>query len=454
MVRKFIDLLELLWTYPSHLDAFLRKRFDRAYPVIGRLAYAYRRLVIPRKRLIIVVGSLGKTTTTRALRAALLETDHYQSFSNYGSRLAENVLRSRPFEPRDVLEVGISGRNQMDRPARLIQPNIVVVTSIKSDHNRSFPTLKHTRREKVKMVQALSSDGVAVLNGDDPNVRWMAKQTQAKVVTYGLSPAYDVWASDLELCWPEGSSFTLHAQGEIRQVRVRLIGEQMIYAILAAVAVAVTEGFSLDHVLPRLEALEPARARMEPVFLDNGVTFIDDSFKAPLESMHAALDTLARIPAKRRIVVLGSVEEPPGPQGPIYRELGARIAACADLLLFVPGQTNLRRLRIGAEQAGMPRTSILHASNRMDEAIKILQSELRAGDVVLLKGASAGRYRRILLGLQGKDVQCTVKSCRVKVFFCEECPLLGVDTNQIQNSYIRRLFRDQGEPRHPTPSDA
>ena len=441
MTRKLVDLFDLLWTYPRHLDAFLRNYFDYSFPVLRHLACAYRQLVIPRKRLIAVVGSLGKTTTTRALRAAILEKNHYQSFSNYGSRLAENILRSRPRDPYDVFEVGISAPNGMDWPAKMLQPDIVVVTSIKSDHNRSFPTLKDTRSEKVKMVRALSRRGVAVLNGDDPNVAWMAKHARGRVVTYGFNSGHDIWASDLKLDWPKGTAFTLHAGDKIRRVRVQLVGKQMIYSVLATMAVAITEGMSLDKVISRLEALGPTRGRMEPFELEGGVTFLDDSFKAPLESIHAALDALSRIPAKRRIVVMGEVEEPPGPQGPIYKELGRRIAACVDLLIFVPGKANLQRIRSGALDAGMDRTSILHASNRVAKVIEILRTELKYGDVVLLKGAFADKYRRILLGLQGQTIRCTVKSCRVKVFFCEDCPLLEVDTARIRNDYIRRLVR-------------
>jgi len=441
VTAKLVDLLDLLWTYPRHLDAFLRNYFDYSFPVLRHFACAYRQLVIPRKRLIAVVGSLGKTTTTRALRAAILEKNHYQSFSNYGSRLAENILRSRPFDPYDVFEVGISGPNGMDWPAKMLQPDIVVVTSIKSDHNRSFPTLEDTRSEKVKMVRVLSRRGVAVLNGDDPNVAWMAKHSRGRVVTYGFNADHDIWASDLKLDWPKGTAFTLHACDEVRRVQVQLIGEQTIYSILATVAVAVTEGMSLDKVISRLEGLGSTRGRMEPVDLEGGVTFLDDSFKSPLESIYAALDALSRIPAKRRIVVMGDVEEPPGPQGPIYKELGRRIAACTDILIFVPGKANLQRIRSGAQDAGMDRASIRHASNRVEKAIEILGSELQCGDVVLLKGAFADKYRRILLGLQGKTIKCTVKRCRVKVFYCEDCPLLEIDTVRIRNDYITRLIQ-------------
>jgi UDP-N-acetylmuramoyl-tripeptide--D-alanyl-D-alanine ligase len=62
--------------------------------------------------------------------------------------------------------------------------------------------LEDTRREKVKMIQGLTSEGMAILNGDDPNVKWMASQTKARVKTIGMDPTNDVWASEVELNWP------------------------------------------------------------------------------------------------------------------------------------------------------------------------------------------------------------------------------------------------------------
>ena len=440
-IRRGADLLRLVLRYPNRLDAFFRAELDRLWRPLSSAARLYRRCVIPRKRLVAVVGSVGKSTAVRVLRAGLLEEDRYQSFSNYGTRLAENLLRSRPWDPYDVFEVGIAAPGQMRSYAEMIRPDVVVVTAIGSDHNRSFPTLEDTRREKLEMARALRPGGVLVLNGDDPHVLWMASQTEARVVTFGRSPACDVRASELEVRWPTGSTFLLHTPEGARRVKTKLIGWTMMYSILAAIAVAVAEGIPLGRMLARLEALPPTRGRMEPVVLDGGITLLDDSFKGQLESCEAALDVFAGLPAKRRIVVLGGIEEPQGAQRPLYVSLGRRIAACADLLLFVPRGSSFARIRSGAVRGGMPREAVLHASSSIEKAYELLAAELREGDVVLLKGPYASRLRRIVLRLQGRNVRCTVKGCQVKVFHCEECPLVERDAAAIDNVFIARLLR-------------
>jgi UDP-N-acetylmuramoyl-tripeptide--D-alanyl-D-alanine ligase len=143
----------------------------------------------------------------------------------------------------------------------------------------------------------------------------MQCQTRARVITFGFAGSNDVRASDIALDWPRGMRLTLHAKGEMRVLRTSLAGKHMAYPILAAVAVALAEGFTLDEIIPRLEALTPTAGRMEAVPLANGAILLRDDFKSALETFDAALDTLSEIPARRRIVVFGEVSEPPGSQG-------------------------------------------------------------------------------------------------------------------------------------------
>ena len=125
-------------------------------------------------------------------------------------------------------------------------------------------------------------------------------------------------ASDVALDWPRGTTFTLHAAGQRRPVRIRLLGRYQVYPALAAVTVALEEGLPLDEVLPRIEAVEAERGRMAMMPLENGAIVVRDEFKSAIETVDAALDVLTEIPARRRIVVLGEVAEAPGSQGPIY----------------------------------------------------------------------------------------------------------------------------------------
>jgi UDP-N-acetylmuramyl pentapeptide synthase len=306
----------------------------------------------------------------------------------------------------------------------MVRPDITVVTSIGSEHNTSLGTLETTREEKAAMMRILPPSGIAVINGDDPNVLWMRGETQARVVTFGFGETNDVRADDVSLeDWPKGTRFTLHADGESRALRIRLIGRPMIYPILAAVAVALAEGFTLDEVLPGLEAMPTIPGRLEPVRLPSGAIILRDDYKSALETVEAALDVLAEIPAPRRIVVLGPVTEPPREQGPIYRHLGERIGGIASRAIFICGKRNYP-CSAGATAAGMPRSAIVKVSRDIFKVMEVLQGDLGPGDVVLIKGGQNLHLDRITLMLAGRTVRCRIQTCTTKVASCYHCPML------------------------------
>jgi len=279
-----------------------------------------------------------------------------------------------------------------------------------------------TRAEKSWMLQVLPASGAAVLNGDDPNVMWMKEKTRARVVTFGFGAACDVRADQVRLDWPRGTYFRLTAFGEKRDVAVRLLGRHMIYPILAAVAVSHVEGYALDPVLARLRELAPTPGRMDPVLLPNGVTVLRDDFKSTLETVHTALDVLAEVPAPRRVVLLGSVSEPPGPQRPIYQALGERVAKIAShLVLF---HNEFEPYWSGARRGGMPRTAVTSAGRTARDAAEALSQVLHPGDVLLIKGRGPEKLDRVRLILQGRRVGCDIRYCSLRTQECEQCPML------------------------------
>jgi UDP-N-acetylmuramyl pentapeptide synthase len=393
-----------------------------AWPLLSRLAAFHRMTLVRPCRVVVVIGSLGKTTTRRAVEAALGLPSSDMGSGNAWSSVALAMLRTGPSGRRIAVEVGIEEVGQMDRYVPVLRPNVVVVTCIGTEHHRSLGTAETTRHEKAQMVRALRPSGLAVLNGDDPNVLWMAGQTAARVLTFGFGRGCDVRASHLTFDWPAGMRFRLHADGHRRDVRVRLFGRQMCYPILAAVGVALAEGIALDAALERLEMLPPTSGRMEPVPLAGGAYLLRDDFKSTYETIVASLDALAQVPARRRIAVLGEVSEPPGPQGPVYREIGAQLAAVADRAIIIGH--NYQRYAAGAVRAGMSRKALIDAGTSPWQAVEELRRDLGPGDVVLIKGRDNQRLERVALALEGRDVRCRLVRCRLRFGRCSECSAL------------------------------
>ena len=390
-----------------------------AWPVLGSLAALRRRTILRRTTVVAVVGSYGKTTTTRAVAAAL-GLGEQPLRGNSWSYLAWSVLRHRVGSPL-VIEVGISRPGQMRAYARMLRPDLVVVTSVGGEHRISLDGIETAQREKSRMVSGLAPGGVAILNGDDDLVEGMAPLAPGRVVRFGLREGNAVRAVRVRVDWPRGTAFALTGPRLELAAQVGLVGTHSLGAALAAVAVARELGIPPETIVDRLSAVTPTPGRMQPVLLPSGAILLRDDFKSGFETILMALETLAEIPALRRIAAFGDISEPEGPQREVYQRLGERTASVASRILYVGHKFG--PLANGARQRGLARGNVT-AHTDVHALAEALRKELRAGDVVLLKGRIDQKLGRAALILSGRPVKCTIRSCRAVLIRCEVCPLL------------------------------
>ena len=220
---------------------------------------------------------------------------------------------------------------------------------------------------------------------------------------------------------------TLHAGGETRLLQLRLVGRHMVYPALAAVAVGLAEGRTLNEVTAALEELTPGLGKMQPLPLVNGAFALQDDAKGAAATFDAALDTLAAIPAPYKTVVFGEIRYPPLPEAATYGRLGERIAAIADRAIFVGGR--FEDYRAGAIRGGLQEDRF-HRAEHAQDAITLLRNAVDPGEVVLLKGLWQQRLGRVGLALSGRDVQCRADPCPFKRTMCSECPFLSCPTKE------------------------
>lgn len=412
------DLLHLARTPVGRLQLKAAVSWFAWYP-LAPLAALWRRTMLRGVGVVGVTGSFGKTTTSRAVATALGVP--LPPVANYRGHLATALLRRGPASRAVVCEVGISRPGQMRQYGRMIRPDVAVVTVVGSEHAVALGGLDDIAREKGELVAALAPGGVAVLAGDDPRVRAMAGRTGERAVTFGFGDDCDYRAVDLRLDWPRGSRFTIVGPGFSAEASVRLLARHQVESALAAVAVAVERGVAPATVVARLAELAPTPQRLELVTLDNGAFLLRDEYKFVLDAAPAAFELLAQLPAERRFAVLGDLAEAPRPLHRTYLALGTQVAAVTDRLICVGDHR--RTLATGARRGGLAPAAI-SSTRDLGEAAEILRAELRAGDVVLLKGRSLEKLDRIALRLLGRRVGCDIPRCRARALACDDCALL------------------------------
>jgi UDP-N-acetylmuramoyl-tripeptide--D-alanyl-D-alanine ligase len=261
---------------------------------LSGLALLWRRLM-RRTTFIAITGSVGKTTTTAALETLLssrFAVNASRDGFNGRQAMAATILRTRLRHRFAVVEIGTKLPGALKRAAWEVDPDIVVVLTVARTHTDRFPTLEHTAAEKAQLLARVGRRGLAVLNGDDPRVPAMALCCRSRVVTFGSSSHYDLWAGEASSVWPDRLSFRAHWGSQSRWVRTRLVGEHWLTPALAALAAAMGSRLDLESAASALETVEPCRARLQPVSLPSGATLLRDDFNPTIASFPAALRVL------------------------------------------------------------------------------------------------------------------------------------------------------------------
>ncbi len=352
-----------------------------------------------------VTGSIAKTSTKEAIATVLgasLPTLNSEGNQNNEVGLPLTLLRLGPEHRAAVLEMGMYAGGEIADLARMARPEIGVVTAIHGVHLSRLGSIGAIEAAKGELVEALPSDGVAVLNADDDRVRRMADRTAARVLTYGFAANADVTADEIVSAGFAGMRFRLSlppSSGGRPPTRLAAaipgLGKLSVHNALAAAAVGHAAGIAPSATVAALAAGWSAPRRGQLIRLGE-VTLIDDSYNASPASVIAALDALAGLPG-RRIAVLGEMLElgPGAVAG--HREVGVAAAATVDQLLTVGA--GAAGIATGAREAGLDRSRVIETRDR-EAALDALGRLLRDGDVVLVKASRGAALDRIVDALR------------------------------------------------------
>ncbi len=366
---------------------------------------------------IAVTGSCGKTTTTELIAAILSKEGQIQkqSIANTIDYIAKAILTVRPWHRFCVNEVSGHQPGVIAKSAKLLRPQIGVLTHIGQDHYSSYRNLELTAAEKARLVEALPAGGVAVLNTDDPYVYAMRQRTRARVITYGLSPDAMVRGESVSCAWPRPMSLDVCYTQKRLHVQTRLLGEHWAYAVLAALSAAVAAGVSLERAVQAIEAFNPLPGRMSPHQTPNGVTFIRDDCKAPLWTIPASLGFMRTAKAKRKVVVIGSVSDTPKSFYHRYLTVIKLALDVADKIIFVGDHA-----RSALTARPCPKDDRVMVFDTLYQLNSFLGNYLETGDLVLLKGSEITDHLERIVLSRHNDIACWQERCG-KQRFCSDC---------------------------------
>lgn len=402
-------------------------------------------------RVVGVTGSVGKTTTKDLLAQVL--RDHVAAASggaggagapaavdpqvsvisppgsfNNEIGLPLTVLRATADTRFLVLEMGADHVGNIAYLTSVAPPDVAVVLAVGRAHLGEFGGIEQVARAKAEMVTGAAPGATVILNADDERVAAMAElvtgagtgaagtgnagtvtgaaaRADLTVRTFGRGPA-DVAARDVRVDDAGCAAFDLAAgDADAAPVRLpvtlRLVGEHHTANALAATAAALTLGVPAAEIVATLARTGPASAhRMAVTDRADGVRIIDDAYNANPDSVRAALRALAPLaPGRRTVAVLGEMLELGEESAAEHRDVGRAVArAGVDVLVAVaPGAAPIA----AGAAAQDPDRAADHTVADVDAARTLLDSLVRPGDVVLVKGSNGSGLWRLADDLVG-----------------------------------------------------
>jgi UDP-N-acetylmuramoyl-tripeptide--D-alanyl-D-alanine ligase len=336
------------------------------------------------KRVVAVTGSAGKTTTKEAVAAVL--GSRFQVLKSKGNLnnafgLPLQLLKLEPTHEIAVIEMGMSHSGEIAALARIASPDWGVVTNVGNAHAENFADgIAGIARAKYELVQALPTHGVAFLNCDDPYVSQFGRDFRGRTIYFGSGPCADPKATDIEL-GPAGVWFKVSAGSEQAVVSMQLLGRHNVANAMAAISVGLEAGISLGQCVAAVGELSPPDKRGELLHIQ-GATIVNDCYNSNPEALKSMIETLASMPARRRILVAGEMLELGPDAARLHSECGQWAAQRGiDLVIGVRG--NAQSIVEGARNE----SGLALFLSTPQEAGEWLKAEIREGDVVLLKAS-------------------------------------------------------------------
>jgi UDP-N-acetylmuramoyl-tripeptide--D-alanyl-D-alanine ligase len=329
-----------------------------------------------------VTGSVGKTTTKDMLRSCLeVQYQTWASQSSFNNEIGVplTILRAPGITEFLVLEMGARGEGQISSLCEIASPLIGVVTQVGLAHSEFFGGLEGIIRAKSELIESLPSDGLAVLNGDDENVRNMQARTSANVLLFGSSGG-DVVAEEVFLGEDLCPRFVIRSEWGSSEVALATPGLHNVNNALAAATVSLYCNVPLVQVVASLEMVQISPLRMEISETKAGVLLINDAYNANPLSMSAALETLASSSRTNLIAVLGLMAE----LGPEAEQSHCEIGNKAE-------QMNISVISVGVPEYGGKLVE------NLTEAVSLIQEMMPFGNdtAILLKGSRIAGLERI-----------------------------------------------------------
>lgn len=362
---------------------------------LGDIAGYYRsKFKIP---VVAITGSVGKTSTKDMVSSVLSQKYNVlKTAGNYNNEigLPLTLFNLDSFHEACVLEMGMSGFDEISRLSLMAKPDVAIITNIGISHIEKLGSRQNILKAKMEILEGLKPDGPVILNGDDNLLSGLKSLLNRRTVYYGIEEGVDYQAYNIQTAGENGTNFEITLGNREYRVHIPVPGIHNVYNSLAGIAAGFELGVSPDKIIRGLEEYVPEKMRLN-IISHNNIKIINDTYNASPQSMEAAINVLQDIGGNNRTVaVLGDMLEMGEWSFKAHMDVG-RYAAVKGTDIIVAVGENGKNIARGAVDAGID-SSAVHCFNNNDEAYSFLKGLLTDGDTILVKGSRGMRMEKIV----------------------------------------------------------
>ncbi len=367
---------------------------------LQQLAKSYRKQLPV--RIIGITGSNGKTTTKDLVAAVLGSTFQvHKTKGNLNNHigLPLTLLELEETTEFAVVEMGMSGRGEIELLSNLAEPEASIITMIGESHMLQLGSREEIARAKAEIVSGMPSGGLFVYNGDEPLIEQALAERGLpeglRRIRFGSGAGNDLFPTDIRMD-ADGAYFQINSPG-YPELFIPLLGTHNVINALAAIAIGEAFGVSPEGIAAGLRSLQMTSMRIEKLTAASGLTVLNDAYNASPASMRAAIDLTEQLRGfGRKFLVLGDMLELGEHEEQFHRSIGAMLSPERVDYVFTFGRLG----RFIADEAvdRFPKACV-RAFDDKEQLAAELGAEVRSDDLVLVKGSRGMRLEHVVNAL-------------------------------------------------------
>ncbi len=366
---------------------------------LGDIARFYKnKFEIP---FIAVTGSVGKTTTRDMVYSTI--SAKYNSLKNVGNLNNQFGVPLTLFNLNKehecaVIEMGMSGFNEIEYLANIVNPQIGIISNIGYSHVEHLGSREGIFKAKMEITTNFDESSLLIVNGDDDCLKTLKdKELVYNLRTFGFEKYNDIYCESFEMD-EDSINFIAIIDGNKEEFFIPTVGQHNIYNAMAAILVGINLNMTIEELKYGLKNFQCTKNRLDIIKNDN-LTIIDSVYNAGIDSMVAALNILGRY-ENRRVAILGDMFEMGEFEEFGHRQVGKADLNNVDILIAIGKDSEFIVQEL--KENNMNPDNLYHFETK-EEAIKNLDNIIKENDIILVKASRGMHLEKIVEYLNNRQ---------------------------------------------------